>query len=496
MNTIQSIHPMMMKFSTLFFTALLLLFTSLHLSAQSPSPSSKPKDMIEVGVGAGYFFFAGEVDHEPSYAAALHLRKATDYLFSLRVDAMVGQAKGKGRAGDDSYNYESEWFSGTVLGVFSLNNLRFDRPKKKVNLYVMGGGGVNSYSTKYETPGIGGSNRRGTFDHEIVPHASAGAGIGIRLSPRVNIALEHQAFALFGQRGDLLDAVNWEGNNFDNRSGFNDIPNFSSLQFNFNLGNTSNRSEPLYWGGFGSELMSSLDEAKKRQNEALMDSDGDGVIDAIDQEPNTPASVPVDTKGRTLDSDKDGIPDHKDLEPYYPPRAGERVNEDGVVVNPINPGGGVTEDRVKELIDEALSKYGLSDPKGTVAEWFLPMIHFGVDSYTVKYSDYGTLSSLARMLKSNPNMRLVITGYTDQTGTEEYNDGLSYQRAKSVADHLESQHGIGRGRLVLHWKGTQEALVPKSASYMNRRVEFRVASSTDVEMDPPTGSKPLNKDGY
>ncbi len=487
-------HPMTMKvISSL--TALLFFVAPLGLSAQSASASTKPKDMMELGVGAGHFFYAGEVDFEPSYAVALHLRKATDYLFSLRVDAMMGVAKGKGRDGDDFYNYESQWFSGTVLGVFSLNNLRFDRPKKKTNLYIMGGAGVNSYSTEYQTPGIG-SPRRGTFDHEIAPHATLGAGISFRVSSRVNIGLEHQAFALFGQRGDLMDAVNWEANNFNNRSGFNDIPSFTNLQLNFNLGSTSNRSEPLYWGGFGSELMSSVDEVKKRQDDALKDSDGDGVIDAIDQEPNTPSTVPVDTKGRTLDSDKDGIADHKDLEPYYPPRAGERVNEDGVVVNPIAPGGGVTEDRVKELIDEALSKYGLSDPKGTVAEWFLPMIHFGVDSYTVKYSDYGTLASLARMLKSNANMRLVITGFTDQTGPEEYNDGLSYQRAKSIAEHLESQHGIARGRMVLEWKGKQDALVPAAASYMNRRVEFRVAGASDVEMDPPAGSAPLNKDGY
>jgi hypothetical protein len=108
------------------------------------------------------------------------------------------------------------------------------------------------------------------------------------------------------------------------------------------------------------KYMANIDDVKKRQDVALADTDQDGVIDAIDQEPNTPPDVPVDTKGRTLDSDKDGVADYKDLEPHYTLRAGERVNEDGVVINPTaaaTPEGGcVTEERVQEMIDEFRTK--------------------------------------------------------------------------------------------------------------------------------------------
>jgi hypothetical protein len=38
-----------------------------------------------------------------------------------------------------------------------------------------------------------------------------------------------------------------------------------------------------------------------------------------DQELNTMAGCPVDTRGVTLDSDGDSIPDCKDQEPYSPP---------------------------------------------------------------------------------------------------------------------------------------------------------------------------------
>ncbi|MEM1214122.1 MAG: OmpA family protein [Bacteroidota bacterium] len=463
------------------FAACAILLISTTLSAQS----IKPKDMWELGVHGGYLFVNGEVESEPGFGYGLHLRKALDYVFWVRADGVMGTANGKGRGGNDFWEYEMNWLTGTVMVGASLNNARLTNGQKRFDPYVMAGAGGSFYMTDFKTPGATGP-RIGTVEREFAPVAVGGAGIGFRVNKRVNIALEHVVNFAFGQRADLIDGVNRENGI---RSSYRDGVHYTSLRLNFNIGNAANKSEPLYWANLSDGMMKDVEALKKNQNTALADTDGDGVIDAVDQEPNTPADAPVDTKGRTLDSDTDGIPDYKDLEPFYPPRAGEQIDEDGVVINPITPvggGGGVTEDRVQEMIDEALKNYGLSEPKGAVAEWFLPMIHFGVDSYRVKFSDYGTLSSVARMLKANPEMRLVITGYTDQTGPESYNEGLSYQRALAVADHLENQHRIGRGRMVLQWKGQDEALVPSAASYMNRRVEFRMATGTDYEMDPPT----------
>lgn len=477
----------------------LILLGSVTLSAQSAEASdARPKDMMELGLHAGSLFISGEIEPEFGYGYGLHLRKALDYMFSIRLEGMAGSASGKGRGGDDFWENQTSWLSGSAAALISLNNVRLDRRRKKTDLYAIIGVGANFYETDYKTPGVG-SPRIGTIERELTPHAVLGAGIAFRLSNKMNIGLEHQAYAGFGTRTDLLDGVNTERGA---RSAFADILQYTSLRVNINIGNPASKSEPLYWGNLSDGLANSIDDVKKRQEAALADTDQDGVIDAIDQEPNTPADVPVDTKGRTLDSDKDGIADYKDLEPYYPPRAGEQVNEDGVVLNPISApgrggaGGGVSEDRVQEMIDEALSKYGLSEPKNNVAEWFLPMIHFGSDSYRIKYSDYGTIASIARMLKSNSDMRLVITGFTDQTGPESYNEGLSYQRGATIAEHLVNQHGIGRGRLVVQWKGQDEALVPAGASFMNRRVEFRVATENDYEMDPPAGLKSNGTDGY
>ena len=59
------------------------------------------------------------------------------------------------------------------------------------------------------------------------------------------------------------------------------------------------------------------------------DTDGDGVTDQLDREPNTPAGCPVDTHGVTKDTDGDGVPDCKDKQLITPTEC-QPVDADGV----------------------------------------------------------------------------------------------------------------------------------------------------------------------
>ncbi len=72
--------------------------------------------------------------------------------------------------------------------------------------------------------------------------------------------------------------------------------------------------------------------AKKAKAEPVVqvvreDSDGDGVYDAVDKCPGTPAGVKVDKDGCPLDTDRDGVYDYLDKCPGTP--AGVRVDKDG-----------------------------------------------------------------------------------------------------------------------------------------------------------------------
>jgi len=477
--------------------------TTTPASEEPTSYKATPSNMWEVGLHGGYLFSTGDVPTTSGYGGGIHLRKALDYIFSIRGEALYG--KYEGEATNPLRQFETDWLSANIFGIFNLNSLRFNQPVRKVNIYAGAGAGANYYtSTGITKRGVLNpidSNNLDRFpdttfiDREIAPHVGLMVGLAFRLGKRFNIGLEHQANVGLGRRSDFFDGVEKEGGV---RTPFGDVLNYTSVRLNFNIGSSSKNSEPLYWINPLENILADVSDIKKKQDIALKDSDGDGVIDAIDQEPNTPPGAEVDTKGRVLDSDRDGVPNYRDKEPYNPPRSGEMVDSDGVVQGSRSNsggGGGVTEDRVREIVQEELDKYNLTENAAGVADWFLPMIHFGTSSYAIKFSDYGTLAGIGRMLKSNPKLRLVVTGFTDQTGAQENNDLLSYQRAKSVIDHFVNNHGIAADRLVLQWKGQEDALVPSAASYMNRRVEFRVATADDVSMEAPTGES-KKKEGY
>jgi outer membrane protein OmpA-like peptidoglycan-associated protein len=440
--------------------------------------------MLEIGIRPAYTFIAGDiVPPGPGFGAGIHFRKALDHLFSLRLEALY--ASNKGMDENMRRQFENTWLSATGSVVITLNNFRFSGETRKVNLYALVGAGGHKVSGQFQIPGTTyQEGRNGLIKEDISLHASGGAGITFRVSPKFNIGAEFQTFIPFGKLIDEIDGY-LEG-------GGRDIQNVGALSLNFNIGNAATKSEPLYWTNAFTPVRDELDRMSSKVDDATKDSDGDGVVDAIDQEANTPAGVPVDTKGRVLDSDKDGIPDYKDLEPFFPPRAGEQVDDNGVVMNRNDKP--ITEDRVQEMIDASIARMKAGDQAGTTAvrtdrgEIFIPMIYFPLGQSTVKYSDYGTLSSVARVLEGNPGTRMVIRGYTDRTGNSSNNEILSYRRAKAIVDHLVSQHGISRSSLVLQYRGEGNAIVPLDKSYINRRVEFLTAEAGASDDAAPAGA--------
>ena len=440
----------------------------------------KRGSMLEFGIRPTLMFITGDVEFDTDYGVGLHFRKSLDHLFSLRLQGLYGGSRGRDE--DARRQFDSQWISGSGLVVMTLNNFRFRGDTRKTNFLAMAGVGGNFNEVRRQRDA---STNFGTRDIELesefAPHAVVGAGINFRLSSRFNMGVEYQTYVPFGRQSDLLDG-------YETGDG-RDLQHAVSLGLNFNLGSSA-KSEPLYWTNAFTPVRDEIASIGSKVDAATNDADGDGVVDAIDQEANTPAGVPVDTKGRVLDSDKDGVPDYRDLEPFFPPRAGEQVDENGVVLNRNDKP--ITEDRVQEMIDASIARSQADNGSTTTVrtergEVYLPMIYFPLGQSTIKYSDYGTLSSVARVLQGNPGMRMVVRGYTDRTGSTANNEVLSYRRAKAVVDHLVNQHGISRGNLVLQYRGEQNAIVPLNKSYVNRRVEFLTADGTSQNDPAPVG---------
>lgn len=463
-----------------------------ELAKKEMMDADKTGSMFEFGIRPSYTWVSSDVDAGAGFGIGAHFRKAFDHIFSIRFDGLYATSSGDNEIGSlDNRRFESQWFSGTAFVVASLNNIKYEGKQRTTNIYVMGGAGGNSFTTSSQRRGtsfdedntFSDNSRNDIVDHKFAPHWAGGAGIAFRVSPRFNFGVEYQALVLLGNRADVLDGYR-VGN-------FRDVQNAASINLNFNIGNPAKKTEPSYWENPFNRAKSDIANLGGRVDAATKDTDGDGVVDAIDQEANTPAGAPVDTKGRVLDSDGDGVPDYKDLEPFFPPRQGETVDANGVVTNRMDEP--ISEDRIQEMIDASIARLKAEmGPKTTtvttqMGEMYLPIVYFPLNQATVKYADYGTLSSVARVLQGNPGMRLVVRGYTDKVGSDATNEVLSYRRAQNVINHLVTEHNISRDRLVLQYRGEQDPLAPVNKAQVNRRVEFLTASASDREDSAPAG---------
>ena len=103
-------------------------------------------------------------------------------------------------------------------------------------------------------------------------------------------------------------------------------------------------------------------------------------------------------------------------------------------------------------------------------------ITFGVDRDEVRSGFYDTLNSVATVLKEYDQTNIRVTGYTDATGSEAYNQQLSERRAASVGRYLVSQ-GIASGRVWTSGYGERYPLATNDTEegrQANRRVELEL----------------------
>ncbi len=460
----------------LFFTQIIVSFVLLslphwgfgQLDYRKLAIEATPAHKSEVGLHVGYFFSSGDITAQPGFGTGIHFRRALDYIFSVRVEGMYGVLRGERFSGQN--RYVTKWMSGSVHGLMSINNLQWKDPKRRVNIYVFVGGGVERFNADFKEES-GGNNSRDELDPKS-PMLEAGLGAAIRLNERMNIGIDYKASIIFGPSGDKLDALSSQS--FD-------VPNYFSARMSFNFGG-KDKSEPLYWVNPLGSVLNDIRELQERPQFNPNDSDGDGVLDVLDLEPNSDPAAEVDTRGVTLDSDKDGVPNHLDKEPYSPPNF--EYDSLGVALQPTY----VTE----ESLEQRLQKGQLETRE--MLPWFLPIVHFRTNQSEIRESEYQKIAHVARIMNLYEDIRLAVVGYTDQIGSEQVNNLLSYGRAEKTIDFLVKFHGIERNRLVLIWKGKEDALVlDQEDSYMNRRVEFESATPDMRDMTRPDKSGGGNK---
>jgi peptidoglycan-associated lipoprotein len=107
-------------------------------------------------------------------------------------------------------------------------------------------------------------------------------------------------------------------------------------------------------------------------------------------------------------------------------------------------------------------------------------VFFDFDRSDVRADARGVLKEDAGIMKNNPGVLVVIEGYCDTRGTEEYNLALGQRRADSVKAYLVGL-GVSPSKLEAVSKGETEQWAPGSteeAYQQNRRAHFTPTSTS------------------
>ncbi len=177
--------------------------------------------------------------------------------------------------------------------------------------------------------------------------------------------------------------------------------------------------------------------------EAILDSDGDGVPDFKDWCAATPAGVTVDGAGCPVDNDLDGVPDYLDQCPNT--ARNTPVDDTGC------PIAGET----------LLSLVG---------------VNFNTGSAKLVTGSQDILDAAVNVLRENPSVSVIVEGHTDSRGSDAFNQRLSERRAQSVVKYLVSR-GIDANRLTARGRGESMPVASndtKDGRRKNRRVDLIV----------------------
>lgn len=103
-------------------------------------------------------------------------------------------------------------------------------------------------------------------------------------------------------------------------------------------------------------------------------------------------------------------------------------------------------------------------------------VTFATNSANIASNFYGPLNSIATVLVQYPETRIIVNGYTDNTGAASYNLDLSQRRANSVRDYFISQ-GVASYRVTAVGHGINNPRATNNTAAgraENRRVEIQI----------------------
>lgn len=407
-----------------------------------------------------------------------------------------GNAAGK----PDSYEFTNKYKDVDITAVYTLGNLSFLRPLRKLQLFTFFGIGAvwseaeghytdpedarhmfAAWGPSFFTPLDANDNVIATDPNDPSTWNLAGqindaetyykgrnltipfgAGLKYDVNKWLDLGVE---FKTHWTRTDNLDAFSFP--TFRNRSW--DYYSTLGLQASIKLGKKG-QEKHYDWLNPMETVYADLDSMAKtleKMKPLLVDSDEDGVSDYYDQEDSTDCDK-VYGNGKAVDSDGDGISDCKDAQPFS---ECDEVDENGVAID--TDGDGVPDCRDEEnntpdgsLVDVRGVGIDINENCCNCDNVTLPSIIFDNGSSRLSSSSYGILYNIAEKMKQCPELTITASGYSTSKAAEQ----LAWKRANAIIDHLEAQYGIDRSRVTVDY--TSDA----SGDYSRRRIDLNQGS--------------------
>ena len=211
------------------------------------------------------------------------------------------------------------------------------------------------------------------------------------------------------------------------------------------------------------------------------DTDGDGTPDPDDKCPTVPG--PIDNHGCPPDRDGDGVVDTEDACPDTPGPASNKGCPEVKVEAPTvadTDGDGVPDATdLCPLTPGPASNQGcpeLKPEEAKVVNTAFANLEFETNKDIIRATSLPSLRELAELLKTHPEFRLRLRGYTDNVGTAAFNLALSKKRALAVQRYLLKQ-GVPPKQVKSEWFGRKNPVASNktpAGRAKNRRVEMRI----------------------
>ena len=125
-------------------------------------------------------------------------------------------------------------------------------------------------------------------------------------------------------------------------------------------------------------------------------------------------------------------------------------------------------------------RYRMRGLQGIVETKIVPkagaLVLFDFDAANIRPNSYPLLDEFGKAFTGGlAGARFLVVGHTDNVGAEDYNQRLSQDRARNVADYLITKHSVDSSRLIVKGYGEAKPVTTNQTEQgraKNRRVEF------------------------